>query len=62
MMRHLEDFEQFVVVSGESRRGLVSRPLVVALARYFCPIPEEHLSDEADAALILKLAREELGP
>jgi len=58
MMRHLRDFEQFVVV-GEEGRALVAKPLVVALARYFGPIPEQYLDAEPDAERILELAREE---
>jgi len=61
MMRHLKDFEQFSVV-GEEGRAVVSRPLVVALARYFGEIPEEHLGDEPDTETISELAREELEP
>jgi hypothetical protein len=59
--RHLqeEDFEQFVVLDGGGRRGLVSRPLVVALARYFGPLPKECLNDEPSRELILKMAKEE---
>ena len=59
MMRNLHEFQQFVVV-GEQGRAVVSKPLVVALARYFGQIPQEYLDNEPDPAEISLLARESL--
>jgi hypothetical protein len=58
MMRHLGDFEQFVIV-GEERRAVVSRPLVIALARYFCQMPKEYLHIDPEVETISELAKEE---
>ena len=58
LLRHRAavEFEQFIVMAD--RKFLVTQPLVVALARYWCEIPPEHLTDEPDVQLILKLAQE----
>jgi hypothetical protein len=57
LMRHLADFEQFVVT--HERRALISTPIVIALWRYYGRMPDEHLSDEPDPKMILELATEE---
>ena len=57
LMRHLEDFEKFVVV--HEKRALVSAPIVLALWRYYGAIPNEHLADEPSADLIFRLASDE---
>ena len=66
LMRHLDEFEPFVVagvVEGQ-KRALVSKPLVVALARYFRGMPDECLANisdgvfEPDPGMISGLARE----
>ena len=57
LMRHLADFEKFVVV--HEGRALISAPIVFALWRHYGPIPEEHLEDEPSPARILQLAEEE---
>ena len=59
MMRNLQKLDEFVVV-GEEGKAVVAKPLVFAIARYFCPIPDVHLNDEHDPEIILEMAREEV--
>jgi hypothetical protein len=56
LMRHLADFEKFVVVLG--RKGLVSFPIVLALWRYYGAIPDEYLKVEPAPELILGLVED----
>lgn len=62
LMRHLDDFEQFVVCHQHSetreRLALISAPIVFALWRYYGAIPDEHLQNEPDPEVILALAED----
>jgi len=60
LMRHLAEFEEFVVT--HEGRALVSAPIVLALGRYYAAIPDEHLDDEPNPEMILEYAREEARP
>jgi len=56
LMRHLNDFELFVVL--HEREGVVSAPIVIALGRYYARIPDEYLNIEPAPGRILELAKE----
>lgn len=59
LQKHIGSFEDFAVEGEET--GLVKRPLMHALWRYYGAIPDQHLRDEPETELIQTLAEESAG-
>jgi hypothetical protein len=57
LQKHIGEFEDFAV-EGQ-KLGLVARPLMYALWRYYAAIPDEHLGNEPETELIQQFADEE---
>jgi hypothetical protein len=61
MISYLQNHPQLLMEfsDGDEHKALVTLPLLTSLWRYYGAIPDQHIRDEPEQELILRMAREE---